>query len=105
MPLYAEVILPLALPENLSWKIPSELESALGVGMRVVVPLGRRLLTGLVASISDHFEGDYDLKEIDTVLDEFPLITSEQLKLWEWMLLILSRAGRTSWLWLRIAKC
>jgi primosomal protein N' (replication factor Y) (superfamily II helicase) len=85
MPLYAEVILPLALPENLSWKIPSELDSSLEVGMRVVVPLGRRLLTGLVASISDHFEGEYDLKEIDTVLDEFPLITSEQLKLWEWM--------------------
>jgi len=85
MPSYAEVILPLALPENLSWKVPEELSAILGVGMRVVVPLGRRLLTGLVASISDNFDGQYELKEIDTVLDEFPLITPEQLKLWEWM--------------------
>lgn len=85
MPLFAEVIVPLALPENLSWRVPAELQPMLKPGMRVVVPLGKRILTGLVYRLGDEAPGGYELKDIEALLDEFPLVNDRQLKLWEWM--------------------
>ncbi|MFM1972410.1 MAG: primosomal protein, partial [Bacteroidota bacterium] len=38
--MYAEIIIPLALPKNYTWAIPPELAEGVMIGMRVEVMLG-----------------------------------------------------------------
>ncbi len=48
---YAEVIVPLFLPKNYTWEIPSHLSGAVAVGKRVEVSLRNKKYTGLVKKI------------------------------------------------------
>lgn len=85
---YAEVILPLAVGTNLTYKVPPELEERVGVGFRVIVPLGNRnkFYTGIVKSVSSiKPPGNFDLKEVAAVPDASPIVVYPQLKLWEWI--------------------
>lgn len=86
MPYYAEIILPLSLPQNYTYSVPVFMEESLVVGMRVIVQLGRRkLYTGLVAEIHQRQPEGYTPKEILEIEDEHPIITESQLKLWKWI--------------------
>ncbi len=40
--LFADVVLPLALPRAYTYQIPLALQDAMRMGVRVVVPLGRQ---------------------------------------------------------------
>lgn len=85
---YAEVILPLAVGTNLTYKVPPEMEKRVGVGFRVIVPLGNRnkFYTGIVKSLSTiKPAGNFDLKEIADIPDDSPIVVHPQLKMWEWI--------------------
>src|SRR5688572_14283959 len=45
---YACVITPAPLKEPLIYKVPDQLRQQIAVGMRVLIPLGRRKVTGIV---------------------------------------------------------
>ena len=64
------------------YAVPSACESTLKPGMRAMVPFGKgnRICEGIVLSLSE--ESSYpNCKEIIRVIDSFPLLSSEQLKL------------------------
>lgn len=83
---FAELILPLALPQNYTYRIPEELESSVKVGCRVVVQFGRRkLYTALVRNIHDRAPEGFEPKDILDLEDRQPIVNATQLKLWEWM--------------------
>lgn len=83
---YAEVILPQALPRLLTYRIPADMSHAAQVGMRVVVPLGRKkLITGIIRNILDESEFAQDAKDIDSFLDDLPIVREWQLRQWEWV--------------------
>lgn len=85
---FAEVLLPLAVTSSFTYVVPQRLEERVGVGHRVIVPLGRKnkFYTGIVLSISSiQPAGDYELKEISDVLDTFPVVIHPQLRLWNWI--------------------
>jgi len=83
---FADVILPLSLPKNYTYRVPRHLTNALTVGQRVLVPLGkRRFYAGLVYKIHENAPENYTAKYIEAVLDEYPIITNKQLKFWEWI--------------------
>ena len=51
-PMFAEIILPLPLSSTFTYEIPSEMESSLQVGSRVLVQFGRKkFYTGIVESV------------------------------------------------------
>ena len=56
------------------------------IGVRVLVPLGRKTITGVVYR---KHQGDLPatvkVRDVLDVLDEQPILTKEQLLLWEWM--------------------
>ena len=56
------------------------------IGVRVLVPLGRKTITGVVYR---RHQGDLPatvkVRDVLDVLDEQPILTKEQLLLWEWM--------------------
>ena len=84
--MYAEIIIPLALPKNYTWMIPPSMESDVMIGMRVEVMLGaNKRYAGIIKKISDLKPVGFDPKPIIDILDEEPIVYEHQLKLWEWM--------------------
>ena len=77
-----EVLLPLALPGTLTYRVPAELVPRLRVGQRVAVPLGTRRASGYVVEIRS---GPRDpgtalrLRDVAAILDDVPPLGEELL--------------------------
>ena len=83
---FADVILPVPLPKLFTYRVPQEMEGYLSVGSRIIVPFGKKkVLTGIVGSIHENPPKAYEAKYIFDLLDELPLITENQLKLFNWV--------------------
>lgn len=84
--LYAEVIIPLALPLNYTWMVPERLIASLKIGCRVEVNLGKnKKYAGIVKTLSYDGPDFFEPKEVLNVLDTTPVVYEQQLQLWEWM--------------------
>lgn len=83
--LFVDVILPLALPKLLTYRVPFELNEHISPGIRIVVQLGRaKLYTGIVRRVHEVVP-EYPAKYLDGILDDEPVVNERQFKLWEWM--------------------
>jgi primosomal protein N' (replication factor Y) (superfamily II helicase) len=84
--LYADIILPLALPKRTyTYEIPDTYTADIQVGMRVEVPFGKsKLYSGIVSRIHDE-KPEYAIKEINSILDEVTVVSPQQLQLWDWI--------------------
>jgi primosomal protein N' (replication factor Y) len=77
MTLFAEVILPLPLDQTFLYSIPEAHQAKAKVGSRVLVPLKQSFLTGIIVGLRKKgLSGDLKIKEIESVLDEAPLLSS-----------------------------
>ncbi len=83
--LYAEVIIPLALPMNYTWAIPNRFQHIVQSGSRVEVALRNKRYSGIIKTLHTDKPSAFEPKEILNVLDEQPLIFKHQLQLWQWM--------------------
>ena len=83
--MYAEIIIPLALPKNYTWTIPEKWQSVLLPGCRVEISLKNKKYAGIIKRIHDIKPEAFEPRELLNVLDEIPIIYPQQLKLWEWM--------------------
>ena len=68
-----------------SYAIPPELEPLVQVGIRVMVPFGRRQVVGFVVGLTDQQEFSGKLKMIGELVDLTPVINTELLELANWM--------------------
>lgn len=85
-PLFAEVILPLALPKLLTYSVPFELTDEIAVGMRVGVQLGKKkVYSAIVLQLHKNKPEGFETKEILMVLDKKPIVLKKQLELWSWI--------------------
>lgn len=83
--LFADVLLPLHLPDTYTYRIPFEYNESITVGQRVVVQFGqKRLYSALVRRIHDKVP-DYTTKYILSILDINPIVSERQFEFWEWM--------------------
>ncbi|MFL5763920.1 MAG: primosomal protein N' [Bacteroidia bacterium] len=83
---FVDVILPLAVPNLYTYRIPFELNDAVAIGKRVVVQFGKgKLYSALVRRIHENPPKQYTAKYIDSVLDEQPIVNEKQFALWEWI--------------------
>ncbi len=84
--LFADVILPVPIRKEFTYRVPFELNETLFSGARVVVPFGRaKLITGIVSSIHENIPQDYQAKLIEHQLDDHPIITPKQYTFWKWI--------------------
>ncbi|TDH29098.1 primosomal protein N' [Segetibacter sp. 3557_3] len=84
--LYAEVIIPLALPRNYTWSIPAQFRQSIQMGSRVEVVLGKhKRYAGIVKTIHGRKPAAFQPKELLNVLDSDPLVFGHQLALWKWI--------------------
>ena len=81
---YADVILPVPLRGVFTYALAEGM--SVQVGERVLVPFGRsKTYVGLVARVHGQKPADYDVKDILQRLDVAPIVTAEQLRLWQWV--------------------
>lgn len=83
--LFADVIIPLALPRTYTWRLPVHLQAQVQVGVRVEVELRSKRYAGVVKRIHSQHPGAFDPKDILNVLDTEAVVFSKQLQLWEWI--------------------
>lgn len=84
--LFADVILPLNLPQTLTYGVPVDMAEGLQPGMRVEVQLGaNKQYAGVVAALHHDAPDNFEVKPIRSVLDDVPVVTEKQLLLWQWI--------------------
>ena len=83
---YVDVIVPLPLGSTFTYSIPDEWAESVRIGMRVVVPFGKKkMYTAIVSLIHSNEPLLYEAKEIICLLDEEPILRRPQMKFWEWI--------------------
>ncbi|MBL7702805.1 MAG: primosomal protein N' [Ferruginibacter sp.] len=82
---WAEIILPLALPTTYTYSIPTQFIPRALPGCRVEVVFGKqKKYAGIIKSVLDK-KPPYPTKAILNVLDDEPILYPQQLQLWQWM--------------------
>ena len=84
--LFANVVLPVPIHQEFTYRVPHEISDQVKPGLRVVVPFGKsKLLTGIITSVHDQIPKAYQARFIEHLLDEKPIITGKQYTFWEWL--------------------
>jgi primosomal protein N' len=81
---FARIILPAPLKEPLVYSIPESLEDQIAAGIRVLIPLQRRTVTGIVVGLVAE-NSMAQTKPIIAPLDHEPILDRQLLKLAHWI--------------------
>lgn len=89
LPVYVEAVLPIPVRRAFTYRLPEDMRTRVKPGTRLMLPFGRRNLTGYAVVLHETLPTDIEidesrLKDIIEVLDDEPLITPEILKLTQW---------------------
>ena len=86
-----DIILPLAIADVYTYNIPDTLlpiancQSPI-TGRRVLVPLGKKSIIGIIYRKHEgELPASVKVRDVLQIVDDTPIITAEQLKLWEWL--------------------
>ncbi len=81
-----EVVLPLPIDKTFDYALSTNEFKSISIGSRVVVSFGKKkLYTAIVISKSSNKTFDYELKEIEYIVDDKPCVNKNQIKLFEWI--------------------
>ena len=86
-----DIILPLAIADVYTYNIPASLlpiansQSPL-TGRRVLIPLGKKSIIGIIyCKHEGELPASVKVRDVLQIIDDTPIVTTEQLKLWEWL--------------------
>lgn len=83
---FVDVLLPLPLPGLFTYRVPHDFPSEINFGIRVVVPFGKsKLYSALVVKVHTEAPSQLNTKYIIDIIDEQPVITEKQFRLWQWL--------------------
>ena len=86
-----DIILPLAIADVYTYNIPVALlpianRQSPTTGYRVLVPLGKKSIIGIIYRKHEgELPASVKVRDVLQIIDDTPIITAEQLKLWEWL--------------------
>jgi primosomal protein N' (replication factor Y) (superfamily II helicase) len=85
--LFADVILPLPFDNRFTYRVPLAFQTQIKTGIRVIVQFGKRkFFSALICKVHQNEPvGEFEIKEIEAVLDEEPVVGEKQFRLWDWM--------------------
>jgi len=82
---FVDILLPLALPETLTYRLPEELCRMAKPGQRVMVNLGKsKVISGLIWNIHNQAP-TFEARDVINIIDEESILDPRQFTLWEWM--------------------
>ncbi|MDR1728267.1 MAG: primosomal protein N' [Acidobacteriota bacterium] len=86
LPEYVDVAVPVGLRKTFAYAVPPAMRGRVAPGMRVLVPFGRKPLTGYVVGFPgrDAVAG-FRLKAVEDLLDQTPAITPELVRTALWV--------------------
>ena len=84
---FVQVILPLALPQTFTYRVPHEWNDDIVIGQRVIVQFGKgkKQYSAIVAEVHHTPPASYQAKYLEAILDENPIIHPVQLRFWNWI--------------------
>ncbi len=88
-PEFVEVALPLPLRQTFTYRLPVGLRENIKLGARLLVPFGKRQLTGYAVALHSRLDSELGI-ELETIKDALelidvePLLTAEILRLTQW---------------------
>lgn len=84
--MFINVILPLALDKTFTYAVNEEEYRFIVPGMRVAVPFGKsKIYTALVIEKHQTPPELYEAKEIQQIIDEYPIVNPLQIEHWQWI--------------------
>ncbi len=88
-PEFVEVALPVPLRQTFTYRLPVGLRENVKLGARILVPFGKRQLTGYAVALHTRINPELgieteDIKDALELLDSEPLLTAEILRLTQW---------------------
>lgn len=86
--MYVDVALPLSINQTFTYRLPSDEEALARVGARVIVPFGKKALTGYVVSLHESLDADLPeakVKDILNLVDREPAVAENILELTHWL--------------------
>ncbi len=84
--LFVDVLLPLAVPNLYTYRIPYELNDAAIEGVRALVPFGKnKFYTALIKNVHENPPVGYTAKYVEDILDDQAIVNETQFTFWNWM--------------------
>ena len=85
-----DIILPLAIADVYTYRVVDAREASYGtatpIGCRVLVPLGKKSIIGIIYRKHEgELPANVKVRDVLQIVDDTPIVTAEQLKLWEWL--------------------
>ena len=84
-----DIILPLAIADVYTYRVSDigyRVSDASLIGCRVLVPLGKKSIIGIIYRKHEgELPTNVKVRDVLQIVDETPIVTAEQLKLWEWL--------------------
>ena len=81
---YITIAVTLPVMQSYTYKIPEHLRDSCLPGMRVLVPFGRRRVTGYILSGQKECKG-FKAKKIIDLLDDYPLFPESEISFFKWI--------------------
>ena len=86
MPEFVDVAVPVGIRKTFAYSVPLPLRAKIAPGMRVLVPFGRKLLTGYVIGFPEQAAVDgIRLKAVGELLEQTPSVTPELVRAALWV--------------------
>lgn len=83
--MFADITLPIPF-DSFTYLVPSDMETRVMRGCRVVVPLGKnKIYTGVVLNTHNNTPKGVEVKAIIEVLDDHPVVNEQQFAFWQWI--------------------
>jgi primosomal protein N' (replication factor Y) len=84
--LFVDIILPISLSNEFTYRVPFEMNESVQLFTRVIVPFGKgKFYTGIITKIHQNVPTLYQAKYIEHVLDDAPLIGLKHYQFWNWI--------------------
>lgn len=83
--MFAEIVFPLPFRNVFTYSVPPDLTSMAKVGVRAVVPFGKRILTGFIINITETTTVTGKIKAVQDILDACAIFSPESLRFYEWI--------------------
>ena len=94
-----DIILPLAIADVYTYRVSDARKASYGtaapngdgkaqalIGRRVLVPLGKKSIIGIIYRQHEgELPASVKVRDVLQIIDDTPIVTAEQLKLWEWL--------------------
>ena len=82
--MYADVLVEIKsknISGTFTYKVKNEFVDKCKIGIRVKVPFGKQNIEGFVLAIKNQFDANYDIKEIEEIIDDNPVLNEELLSI------------------------